>query len=102
MVNKDIYIIVDGELEITIDYEVIDESKKVGKSDTGLGYKNKFMKNMSRKKLEFSLIKLGVGSYVGDEDGFNNDIKGYNVKVTSNNCKLFLIPKEVKKIFNFF
>lgn len=95
-VNKDIYVIVEGEVEITIDYELLDEEKTMGKSDKGLGYTNEFMKNHHKKKREFSLLKLNVGSYFGDEDGFHNEVKGYNVKITSNNCKLFLIPKEVK------
>lgn len=94
-INKDIYVIVEGEVEITIHYELLDEDKRMGKSERGLGYTNEFMKNHQKKKNEFSMLKLTVGSYFGDEDGFDQDTKSYNVKVTSNNCKLFLIPKEV-------
>jgi CRP-like cAMP-binding protein len=46
-----------------------------------------------------SLLKLTPGNYFGDEDGFNSESKMYNAKVISNNCKIYLIPKE-KVIFN--
>lgn len=48
-----------------------------------------------RENSQVSLLKLSAGNYFGDEDGFNSKIKQYSAKVTSNNCKLFLIPKEV-------
>lgn len=97
-IDKNIYVIVEGEVEITVHYEVYNENKNMGVSDSGVGYKNKFMKNFNSKKFEVSLLKLTVGSYFGDEDGFEGDIKHYNVKIMANNCKLFLIPKEVNKI----
>lgn len=55
---------------------------------------NRYLKEY-RENSHISLLKLSAGNYFGDEDGFNSEIKQYTAKVTSNNCKLFLIPKEV-------
>jgi hypothetical protein len=48
-----------------------------------------------KENSEVSLLKLSAGNYFGDEDGFNSIVKQYTAKVTSNNCRLLLIPKEV-------
>lgn len=99
--NNNIYIVVSGELEITIDYRLQD----VIEEDKGIEFKNnqeKFEKNYYKKKdvkREVSLFKLSQGNYFGDEEGFKPKIKEYSVKVCSNNTKIFLIPKDVKILF---
>ena len=95
--DLNIYVIVSGELEITVPYEYMDEEKtktEIKGVLKALDSKHQMMKKYHRGG-EFSLLKLSRGNYFGDEDGFMEEHKGYNVKVTSNNCKLFLIPKEV-------
>lgn len=54
---------------------------------------NDYKMGYSKKKY-VSLLKIGAGNYFGDEDGFNSKSKMFNAKVISNNCKLFLIPKD--------
>jgi len=55
---------------------------------------NRYMKEY-KENSHVSLLKLSAGNYFGDENGFYPKIKHYTAKVTSNNCKLFIIPKEV-------
>lgn len=99
-INKNIYVIVDGEFEITCPYEYVEndfDKIKIGK-ETNIQPKNELKKNY-KKNLELSLIKLGKFNYFGDEDGFDNKEKKYSIKVLTNDCKLFLIPKDVRNLF---
>lgn len=95
--DDNIYVIVSGELEITCVYEYLAKKKRKKVVKSGLKFEHDFM-NQYKKKSEITLLKLGVGNYFGDEDGFEAKVRQFNIKVKSNNCKLFLIPKEVTKL----
>lgn len=76
--NKDIYIIVNGEIELMVPIilsqnQVLKNTEKIAKNLT----KNTNSVNLKeyRQNVEVSLIKLGTGNYFGDEDGFNCEIK---------------------------
>ena len=103
-VNNNIYVVIQGEVEVTVCFK-----KKKGKEDksgfrkrveTGkvelVSTKQSFLRKRTKDLVEeVPVLKLAAGSYFGDEDGFLTEEKIFSVKVVSNNCKLFLIPKEV-------
>lgn len=97
--DQNIYVIITGEVEITIecDEERSEEFRKLknfNPEKSELDSKTKDFQKGYQKKKFMPLLKLTPGNYFGDEDGFNSEKKSYNAKVISNNCKIFLIPKE--------
>jgi CRP-like cAMP-binding protein len=97
-INANIYVVVSGELEVLIEGEYVEESrdrvKIKGKSEIKVDFKNEFKKNY-KKSYEVPIMKVSEGNYFGDEEGFKEPVKNYTLKVISNNCQLFLIPKDV-------
>ena len=97
--DQNIYVIVQGEVELNIQKH-FQKPADIVKADNFNKEKNEFEFDINdykvgyRKKKYISLLKIGPGNYFGDEDGFNSKIKTFNAKVISNNCKLFLIPKD--------
>ena len=95
--NDSIYIIVSGEVELTVPVEMTVGAKDrvhVSRMKIGVDFKNQFLRE-KRKRMEVSIISIGAGNYFGDEDGFLEKLKGYSARVLSNNTQLFLIPKDV-------
>lgn len=104
--DENIYVVVSGECEIMATIKEKTNELKLENGFSSEEIHNYEVKSktekfiMKHKKVkEFSLLKVNEGNYFGDECGFDRQIKSYSVKVNSNNCKLFLIPKLVKKIF---
>lgn len=97
--DQNIYVIVQGEVEINIQKNFLNPAD-VAKAENFNRERNEFEFDINdyklgyRKKKYISLLKIGPGNYFGDEDGFNSKFKTFNAKVISNNCKLFLIPKD--------
>ena len=56
-------------------------------------------KIFSKENENFLLLGLGKGVYFGDEEGFDEQIKGYSAKVASRNAQILIIPKNVNFIF---
>ena len=86
--NYDFFIIARGEFEIT--------TKVPMKNHRVDSYKHYMVKKSPRK--EMTLLRLKKGGFFGVEEGFDVDVKSFSVKAATNNCKLFLIPKNVKNI----
>ena len=97
--DQNIYVIVQGEVEINIQKN-LQKTTEIVKRDNFNHEKNEFEFDVNdykigyRQKKYVSLLKIGPENYFGDEDGFNTKKKAFNAKVISNNCKLFLIPKD--------
>lgn len=107
--NKNIYIVVTGELEIVAEYnqkQELEQNKEIAYKNNQEKFEEKYQKKTSIDKTEISLFKLTPGNYFGDEQGFNVENMKFSVRVTSNNTKIFLIPKDVStaiiSTFNFF
>jgi CRP-like cAMP-binding protein len=99
-INRNIYIVISGELEILIDFDEFQErnqNREVKEKSNIQKFREKYLKSEKnkKKKEEISLFKLAKGNHFGDEEGFLPDVKQYTVRAKSNNVKIFLIPKDV-------
>ena len=97
-INKNIYIVVEGELEIIAHFELkkeIEEDKEIAYKNNKEKFEERYKKKTKSEKVEISLFSLNKGNYFGDENGYHNQTAKFSIKVTSGNTKLFLIPKDV-------
>ena len=90
--DNNIYLIASGELEILAVY---DEDQNIEESGDSVKF-DRFRKRKLKKKQEIAIMKLSPGNYFGDEEGFDVETKRYSIKVTSNNTKILLLPKDVR------
>lgn len=80
-----LYLIVKGEFEVT--------SMIISKSRDQDNFKS-YMKKNGRKK-EIVILRLKEGGHFGAEDGYYNNLKIFSVRAVTNQCKLYLVPKDV-------
>lgn len=98
-VDKNIYIVVKGELELVAEYDPVKEkmeNRKIEQKTNEEKFEEKYILKEGGVKKELSILKITEGNYCGDEDGFSGDIKSYSVRIKSSVTKLFLIPKDVR------
>lgn len=84
--DRYVYIILEGEFEITA---------KIPQRKNIETYKN-YLKSSGGTK-EVVVLRLKKGGHFGTEDGYKTLVKKFSVRASSNNCKLFILPKDVKK-----
>ena len=92
-IDKYIYVVMAGELEIIATYVDNTEEKESNLSEYII---DKYTKHRPIVK-ELPIMKLAVGNYFGDEEGFEQKVKQFSVKVKSNNTKIFVLAKDVRR-----
>jgi CRP-like cAMP-binding protein len=102
--NLNIYIVVTGELEIVAEYDQkkeLEQNKEIAYKNNQEKFEEEYKKKTQSEKSEIPLFKLTPGNYFGDEEGFNVSKMKHSVRVSSNNTKIFLIPKKVNFVPKF-
>lgn len=99
-VDKNIYIVINGELELVAEYDPEQEKEEnriLEVKSNQEKFEGKYLSLEKPLRQEMAIFKLSTGNYFGDEDGFSCDVKRFGVRVKSSATKIFLIPKDVKK-----